>query len=155
MTLKNAEKEQKVRNYLFFLLSKRDYTEFEVLLKLENKDYADESIAKKVVADFVEEGYIDDERCARILVRSMYENQYGYQKIKEKAYLKKIDENLIDREMGEYDFSVSCLALADKLVEKIGVKKEDYKEINKIKRKLLSRGFSFDQVNQAISEVIS
>tara|TARA_B100002019_G_C21226110_1_gene577441 strand:+ start:984 stop:1451 length:468 start_codon:yes stop_codon:yes gene_type:complete len=155
MTLKNAEKEQKVRNYLFFLLSKKDYTEFEVLLKLENKDYADESIAKKVVADFVEEGYIDDERCARILVRSMYENQYGYQKIKEKAYLKKIDENLIDREMGEYDFSVSCLALADKLVEKIGVKKEDYKEINKIKRKLLSRGFSFDQVNQAISEVIS
>lgn len=155
MTLKNAEKEQKVRNYLFFLLSKRDYTEFEVLLKLENKDYADESIAKKVVEDFVEEGYIDDERCARILVRSMYENQYGYQKIKEKAYLKKIDENLIDREMGEYDFSVSCLALADKLVEKIGVKKEDYKEINKIKRKLLSRGFSFDQVNQAISEVIS
>lgn len=146
-------KRERINFYITYLLAKRDYSENEIRWKVSLKEYYDESILNEFIKKYKEIGYINDQRCAAILVKSRYMECYGVNKIKEKAYQRKIDPNLIDNELSKYDFFTTCLEYANKKFNSKKYELSDVKELNKFKRKLLSRGFTYEQVDYAIKEL--
>lgn len=124
------------------MLFRREHSQLELRQKLQQKDF-DNTLITDAIDLLIEQDYQSDVRFAEDFI-SMRFNQ-GKGPIKISAELKV-------RGIEHFDLSVfDWFALAQNVrVKKYGEKLlSDYKEIAKQKRFLQSRGFDFDQINQA------
>jgi len=71
----NDQAPEKAKAYAFRLLSYRDRSEHEMVLKLRQRGYAP-GIIEKTVADLRESGYLDDGRLAEALADDARERRY-------------------------------------------------------------------------------
>lgn len=81
----------------------RDRCKSEVRAKLDAFQGNDD-VKEEVFATLIEEGFVDDERFARMFARSKFnQNKWGRIKIKKALHDKQVDDQLIDTAMEEID----------------------------------------------------
>lgn len=119
---------------------------------LKKKEFAD-CVTKAVVDKLVDYKYIDDEQYVASYV-NFYSGKYGITKLKNNLKAKGVSDKIIQNyfEDNAEDLNEKmedlCTVLARKKAQNLDM--QDYKNIQKISRFLLSRGFDFDEINHSI-----
>lgn len=111
---------------------------------------------KKVLSQLKEDGFIDEERYARIFVRSKFHiNKWGRVKIRYELRGRSIPENLIAKAMGEIGEDDYMRTIRELIIKK-------NKEINSgkhlnIREKIITfvtgKGFEFDLISKVLTEL--
>ncbi len=126
------------------MLVRREHSVFELTQKLTTKEF-DSADIEQAIDSLIEQNYQSDERFATEFIQMRFNQGKGPVKIA-------ID--LEQRGIRHFDLSMyDFYTLAQQIrVKKFGEKiPSDYKEQAKQKRFLQSRGFDFEQINQAFS----
>ncbi len=136
---KNINDYNHAYGYAIFLLGLRQLSIGELKEKMKRRGYSDGCV-DKVLLELVNRRYLNDEDLARVMVRNFKSyKQYGFQMIKIKLIQKRIANSLIDQVLEE-DFTQKEEELVGrKLVIKLA--KEKKLDKNKLRARLLSRGF--------------
>ena len=131
-----------------WLLDKRDYSRAELLKKLTEKGYAEETAAA-AVDRLAELGFVDDARYAPIVVRHYAAKGYGARRVQTELQRRGIPKELWDaamEEMPSQDESV------DKLLRSRmrGAESTDRAALKRAADALLRRGYAWDEINAAV-----
>ncbi len=131
-----------------WLLDKRDYSRAELLKKLTEKGYAEETAAA-AVDRLAELGFVDDARYAPIVVRHYAAKGYGARRVQAELQRRGIPKELWDaamEEMPSQDESV------DKLLRSRmrGAESTDRAALKRAADALLRRGYAWDEINAAV-----
>jgi regulatory protein len=124
------------------MLIRREHSKLELLQKLNLKGF-DDSVINYSIALLAEQKYQSDKRFSEAFIRMRYNQGKGPVKI---------SVELKSRGISRFDLTLfNWFELAKEVkYKKFGdVKSLDYKEEAKQKRFLQSRGFGFDEINQA------
>jgi len=124
------------------MLMRREHSKLELRQKLNLKDF-DDSVINDSISLLVEQKYQSDERFSEAFILMRFNQGKGPIKI---------SMELKSRGISEFDLTLfNWFELAkDVKYKKFGDSKFlDYKEKSKQKRFLQSRGFGFDEINQA------
>lgn len=120
---------------------------------LEKKAYSTEEIAA-VMERLEEYRYIDDQAFANEWIRTRTATRpMGKYALSQGLYRKGIDKETIEKSLATYDAEEeqrACNALCEKLVQKHGT---DRTALLKVQRALLTRGFSYDMMRNALAHV--
>jgi regulatory protein len=137
------DKYDKLLQYSLRLISKKRYTEKEILQKFKRKKIGSESEHKKVTSRLKELKYIDDDSFARDYIRTKLQlNPRGKQLLKLELRLKGIDGDKIENALEKAN--IDELEIAKQILDK---KKRRYQGLKGQKRRvkilsiLASRGF--------------
>lgn len=131
-------------------LSRRDHSAKELLLKLRQKGYKES--AEYAVEKLQNEGYVDDERFARMYVRELISiKKYGRRRIEQELYRKGIDKEIISLILEEADFGEDelCALINKKYLRFLS----DEKGIKKTVAALMRMGYSFSEIKSALSKI--
>lgn len=133
------------------LLSRRDHGVFELKQKLALKGYeaAEIDAAIQLCSEY---GYLDDLRFARSQVRQHIYKGHGDRRIRQELNLKRVSEATIEQALQEEQTDWFELAKETAWKKFKGQKAIDAKGYAKQVRFLQYRGFSFDQIQYALSD---
>ncbi len=148
-----ANDARRAKERALYLLDNRDYSYAELFKKL--ADSYDEDICYEVLNRLAEIGCIDDRRYARYLAEKLCTvKKYGYFKAREEMRLKGLSRDIIEEALADYseDSSERIMELIDK---KYARYLTDEKGVKKVKAALARLGYSFADINAAISEYTS
>ncbi len=148
-----ANDARRAKERALYLLDNRDYSYAELFKKL--AESYDEDICYEVLNRLAEIGCIDDRRYARYLAEKLCAvKKYGYFKAREEMRLKGLSRDIIEEALADYaeDSSERLLELIDK---KYARYLTDEKGVKKVKAALARLGYSFVDINAAISEYTS
>ena len=107
----------------------------------------------RVMQRLVSERYVDDERYARAFVRDKIRyNKWGRRKVEQALWMKRIDDDIRERVLGEVDDDEYISVLRPLLKQKRRSTKaqSDYELNQKLVKFALSRGFTFDIIRQCM-----
>ncbi len=97
-----AEGFDKARKSALRSLERRAFSEGELIARLRKKDFA-ETVARKVVAELVETGYLDDEQYGRAVLRELTRSKpAGLMLLRKKMFEKRIERGMADRLIAEF-----------------------------------------------------
>lgn len=151
----NSDKERVakyVREKVTEALYESDKTRFQLQEKLYKKIVKDkhESLVEDILDSFEERGFLNEERFVENFIRMKYHAYNGLTKIKNELKKRgvKIEEYLHILE--EYDFKESAFEYVERKSEG---KEYTEKDFEKLQRKLVSRGFSFQEASNAMSQI--
>lgn len=139
---------KKALKYSFLLLKYRARSKNEVISRLKRKKFSS-PITDKVLAYLEEKKYIDDNEFARLFASFRGEKGWGQKKIAFSLKKLGISEDLIKEVLGDRG------TFKRKIRELIEEKKNCYKapeRYKKILRLLSSRGFDYDDIQEALRE---
>ena len=145
-----ANDTRRAKERALYLLDNRDYSYAELFKKL--AENYDEDICYEVLNRLAEIGCIDDRRYARYLAEKLCTvKKYGYFKAREEMRLKGLSRDIIEEALADYSEGSSerLLELIDK---KYARYLTDEKGDKKVKAALARLGYSFADINAAISE---
>lgn len=150
---KNYErKKMGINDYIFFLLSRRDYSYKEIYDKLIKREENPKEIIEKLNW-MKENNYQSDERMAENYYKSR-KNKKGSRVIAQELKMKGIKEDVIKNIIRENDNEEDNFQSALNLVIRFkDLDLNDRKLQDKIFRKIVSRGFSFDIAKKVIKEL--
>ena len=134
------------------LCARSEHCQHEMLEKMRKWGMADEAQAR-VMQRLVSERYVDDERYARAFVRDKIRyNKWGRRKVEQALWMKRIDDDIRERVLGEVDDDEYISVLRPLLKQKRRSTKaqSDYELNQKLVRFALSRGFTFDIIRQCM-----
>lgn len=147
-----------ISSYLLRILAKRPYPRKTLLSKLTSKGFIRHS-AEKVLTDFEEKGWIDDESYARSYVHDKY-NLAGWGPKKIEMYLKRdgVSSQVIESAMDALEPNESLSTTLEKLVNKRKLhflrEKDTFKRKKKVVDYLLRKGFGPDEVFKQIDTLL-
>ncbi len=144
---------RKAKERALYLLDYRDYSYTELFEKLE-KNYS-EDVCYKVMERMAELGTIDDRRYAERLARHYSEvKKYGYYRASAEMRNRGIPKEIIEETLSEYENTVY-----ERLFELINKKYyrylDDEKGVKKVKNALVRYGYSYDDINAVLDEIIN
>ena len=134
------------------LCARSEHCQHELTEKMRRWGMSDEAQAR-VMARLVGERYVDDERYARAFVRDKIRyNKWGRRKVEQALWMKRIDDDIRERVLGEVDDGEYLAVLRPLLKQKCRSTKAatDYELNQKLVKFALSRGFTFDIIRQCI-----
>ncbi|ENW08061.1 regulatory protein RecX [Acinetobacter beijerinckii] len=138
----------RLRSYAFALLTRRDYSQVELITKLNQYAVNPEEVTK-LVEELAEQNYQSDQRVAELTLASQIRKGKGLQRIKQTLKAKHLDAELITQELEEVDWLQQAYQLK---IKKFG---EEVTKDQKIKAKqirfLQYRGFDMDVIMKAIA----
>lgn len=142
--------ERRAYNYAVSLLSRREHTVNEITEKLRRKGYT--QFTENVCSRLISEGYLSDERFARLYVRELVNLKgYGKRRIKDELLRKGVDRELVSDILEESDIPES------RLLEIINKKYLRYldteKGVQKTVNALLRLGYSYGEIRDALREI--
>jgi regulatory protein len=140
---------QRLLQYSIWLLSRRDYTQFEMNNKLLSKQ-PDSAIVQSVLDKLLDYKYIDDERRANSIFNS-YNKKESPNKTKRRLFLKGVDSELVDKIISENVTDEQQISNAFNLLNK-KFKTYDHEKSQKYYQFLASKGFSWDLISKALSQ---
>jgi regulatory protein len=152
----NSEKTEKpktltgtrLRSYAFALLTRRDYSQAELIAKLNLYAINPEEV-EKLVEELAQNNYQSDQRVAELTLASQLRKGKGLQRIKQALKAKQLDAELITEELQEVDWLDQAYQLK---LKKFG---EEVATDAKIKarqiRFLQYRGFDMGVIMKAIA----
>lgn len=138
-------KVKKAITYLLKILTKREYSVYDLREKLASR--YEENVAEQALNYALEHNYASDERYSEMFTRYRANNHYGAIKIRYDLQQKEIDESIIDAAIDQCEINFQ-----EKLEEYFSSKFDsadlaDFKLKAKIFRNLLNRGYSSDEIN--------
>lgn len=137
-----------------FYLSKGLKSTFKVKEYLKNKEFTDEEI-QKVVSTLTNKGILNDMVYFKALKDYYIRQSYGRLYIKNKGIMEQIDSSIISEVLNSDEDYELYFNHAKKLYEKKKATlkaKIDFKEMQKIKKYLYSRGFDIEIINETVNE---
>ncbi|VXA58065.1 regulatory protein [Acinetobacter proteolyticus] len=107
----NSEKTEKtktltgsrLRSYAFALLTRRDYSQAELITKLNQYAVNPEEV-EKLVEELAQQNYQSDQRVAELTLASQLRKGKGLQRIKQALKAKQLDTGLITEELQDVDW---------------------------------------------------
>ncbi len=130
------------------ILATGQKSSFQIKQKLALKGFSKEHI-DEAVAFFEEKGFIDDEKYAESYVKDAVTlKNHGAAQIKHELAKRGISADIISRATQELDDGDQL----KNLIEKEMKKNPDKKGIEKLKRRLFSKGFGLWDINRALGE---
>ena len=148
ITLKAGER--RAYNYAVSLLSRREHTVKEIVEKLKRKGYG--QFADKTTDRLMNEGYLSDERFAKLYVRELINLKgYGRRRIKDELFRKGISRETADEVLAETEFPDS--RLRDVIEKKYLRYLNNEKGIQKTINALLRLGYSYSEIRDALREI--
>lgn len=148
ITLKAGER--RAYNYAVSLLSRREHTVKEITEKLKRKDYGQFTV--RVTERLVSEGYLSDERFAKLYVRELINLKgYGIRRIKDELYRKGISRDIAECVLEEAEFPDNKLKdiVEKKFLRYLDTEKGVQKTINA----LIRLGYSYGEIKDVLREV--
>ena len=142
--------ERRAYNYAVSLLSRREHTVNEITEKLRRKGYA--QFAENVCSRLISEGYLSDERFARLYVRELVNLKgYGKRRIKDELLRKGVDRELVSDILEESEIPESRLTeiINKKYLRYLDTEKGVQKTVNA----LLRLGYSYGEIRDALREI--
>ena len=150
----NQEEIQKLTDRLRRLCSRREYCVSDVMKKAVTALEGDSEAAGKVVAILIAEKYVDDLRYATAYAREKAMiSGWGETKIKYMLSAKGISRDIISQALTQIDSHRAESRLQKLLENKYRTLKDDPQWKLKLIRFALGRGYSYDQVNDCISDI--
>ncbi len=149
------ELKKKVTDRLRGLCSRREYCIEDIRQKALKSLDGDAVLAAEVVETLVKEKYVDDLRYASAFARDKSSIQgWGEVKIRYMLSAKKIRREVIDQALAEIDHSRASSRLEKLLEAKYRSLRKDPQCRLKLLRFALGRGYSYDEVNSLVSQLI-
>lgn len=146
---KMLETEADLRNALFALLARREYSRVELEQKLARR-CEDAGLLQQVLDQFVADGYQSDVRFAHVFTRSRFGSGYGAMRIRQELRQKGLGSELIEQALEE-EAPDSYRQALETCQRRFGDQPPaDPKEYARRMRFLVNRGFSFDDAKRAI-----
>ncbi len=141
------------KSYAANLVSSRSYTVKAMREKLATH-IGDEETIEKTIAFLKEYKLLDDEDYAKRYAHDLIHlKKYGLRQIRWKLKEKGIPQAIIEKTIEELDFDDTISENLEALATKRLGGNYDIKNIMKVKRYLASRGYGFDEINQAFSNI--
>ena len=137
---------KEIKDRAFRILEMRDHSAYELKSKLIQKGEAPDE-TEECVAWLEEMGVIDDGRYAAAVVRRYVAKGYGAGRVRMELSRRGIDRELWDDAFEEMPEEKEAL---DKMVQAKLQTLPDRKELKKFTDKLLRRGFSWDEIKEAL-----
>ncbi|WP_373817983.1 recombination regulator RecX [Glaesserella sp.] len=125
-------------SYLIYLLSKRDYSEFELRQKLKQKAYSTDEI-EQAIEQAQANHWQSDERFCEMFIRYRAQQGYGPRRLKQELQQKGVSEWLISQQLSNSE--IDWFELAERLFEKKCPPTLDIKAKQKMWRFMASHGF--------------
>jgi regulatory protein len=123
-----------------------------MLEKMKRWELSEEAQAR-VMAQLIEERYVDDRRYARAFVKDKIRyNKWGRRKVQQGLWMKRIDKEIQDEVLDEIDEKEYLNVLKPLLKQKRKSIKanSDYELNQKLVRFAYGRGFTFDIIRQCL-----
>ena len=138
----------RVRRRALRIIGGRKISRRELIKRL--RDKGEESDLSEGVTDHLENiGVINDEDYSSSIVRHYMSKGYGIEKIKSELYRRGIPVELLEDAIEEYEVAEDVV---DKLVHKrLRGELPNYDELRKTKEYLRRRGFTWDEIGDAIA----
>lgn len=144
----------KARDKAFEILSRKPLSSFELISKLTEKGY-DEETARDVKDELTLLGYIDDEAYASLFLEHALSKMWGRRKTEYEMKLKGLSKDIIDSVLENIDKENESEKMKDLILTKYrGEDLTDPKTKAKITRYFASRGFDFTDIDKCIKEAI-
>lgn len=133
------------------LLSRRDHSEYELLMKLRQKGYAQG--CERAAERLKEQGYLDDLRFAQSYAAELIRLKgYGKGRVKQELFKKGVSSEITAQVLDEADFD------EDRLAQIIDRKYRRYlcdeKGVKKTVNALLRMGYSYGEIRNALNDVL-
>lgn len=144
---------RKARERALYLIDYREHSYLELLEKLQ-KNY-DDDICFEVLDELASKGIINDRRYAEHLAEKYFVlKKYGEYRVKAELNKRGIPQNIISDTLDMYEDETY-----DRLTELVQKKYsplpiDDYKSIQKVKASLARLGYSFDDINNVINDLL-
>lgn len=159
-SMKIDDEKEIAYQYALKRISEKMYSRKELKDKLIKKGFLEDSI-KYALDKASSYNYIDDTYYTKCFIEQRaIPNKWGKNIIKQKLYQKGIDKDLIEKSLDEYfteeDSKDNCYELCVKKFRSLNIDSlSDRKNVDKIYRFLLSKGYSFDEINTSIEHLKS
>ena len=145
----------KVTDRLRGLCSRREYCVEDIRQKALKALDGDAALAEEVVETLVKEKYVDDLRYASAFARDKSSIQgWGEVKIRYMLSAKKVSREVIDQALSEIDTERASSKLQKLLETKYKSLREDPQCRLKLLRFALGRGYSYDEVNDLVNQLL-
>lgn len=147
------DNQQKARNIALTLLSAKMYTCKELFNKLTSKGI-EKDLAELTVTELIQNGLLDDKRYAEFYIEdSVSLGAKGLYRIKQELYRKGISSSVVQSVLDEKQELDTKSALKEYislrgLCNNISTRKD----LEKLKARLVRRGFSLTEINQCLAE---
>ena len=149
------EQKIKVTDRLRGLCSRREYCVEDIRQKALKALDGDAALAAEVVETLVKEKYVDDLRYASAFARDKSSIQgWGEVKIRYMLSAKKVSREVIDQALREIDTERASSKLQKLLETKYKSLREDPQCRLKLLRFALGRGYSYDEVNDLVNQLL-
>ena len=148
--MKNLIKNQDIRKKLLDLLSRREHSKHELILKLERRVESVEKL-KDELNKLSEEKLQSDLRFSESYIRSRYNSGFGPTRIKYDLSLRKVNDSIITNAFDQADLNWTE-KLKKENVKKYGVdKSENMQELSKRVKFFVQRGFEREMIRKVIN----
>lgn len=140
--------------YLVELLSRREYSEYELRRKLKLKQFDPEE-AEEALVKLQQLNFQNDRRFTESFIHDYLLRRVGEKTIRLKLRQRGVDPDLVDEVFAEFNQELDWKDQAwDYFVQRRLFDKdlEDYKQRQKALAKMLRAGYSYEQANSAISK---
>ena len=135
------------------ILTRRDHSRHELVLKLKQRGFSSEDI-DHAVSVCEEYDYIDDLRTAKVYIRQLKRKGYGKKRIqlelKKKGLKGDRVQSILDESVSEADESEAAERVVKKNLKRFEREKDLQKRRDKIYRFLQARGFSRDVITKTL-----
>ncbi|MDA0910490.1 MAG: regulatory protein RecX [Proteobacteria bacterium] len=139
------------RDYLFYLLSKQEYSYAQLKQKLIQRNHIPLTEIESLLQEFVDNHWQSDERCAELMIKSALYKHYGLLRIKQKlVYEKGIDIIIFEKVLNELDvdwFEQAQLCYQKKYSDTAQDPKEKQKRVQYLQRQGHSLGVALEVVS--------
>lgn len=136
--------------YLIYLLSKREYSQYELQQKLEQKEYLDSEVAAALEQVKVL-NYQSDERFCANFIRYRSQQGYGPKRLKQELSFKGVNETIIHEGLSNSD--IDWFTLAERVFCKKKPQIWDSKTKQKLWRYMISHGFDYDHFSHLMDNI--
>ncbi len=151
--IKNTAVFEDAKNYAANLVSSRSYTVKAMREKL-TSHIGDEEIVARTITFLKEYKLLDDADYARRYAHDLIHlKKFGIRQVRWKLKEKGISDTIIEQTIEELDSENTISENLEALITKRLGGNYDIKNIMKVKRYLVLRGYSFDEINSAFSKI--
>ena len=150
--MKKEKTEEEAFLQLAALCANAEHCQYEMLEKMKRWELSEEAQAR-VMAQLIEEWYVDDRRYARAFVKDKIRyNKWGHRKVQQSLWMKRIDKEIQDEVLNEIDEKEYLNVLKPLLKQKRKSIKanSDYELNQKLVRFAYGRGFTFEIIRQCL-----
>ncbi len=170
--LPTSEDYQHIKEKLIDYLSRQGFSERKLLQKVTDLKknyprtkrylfYTTQNV-QKVINELKNQGYIDDQKYAKDVLRQLKDRKDGIQRMRQKMYTRLIPVNIINEVLGNWkelgskqDYSIiirDAKRKYERLCEKYPTKKDKYTIQTKLYAFLAQKGYGPDEIKNIISQ---